>query len=80
MEYRIKGAGTDTFDTADVKGYVHVLRRDDFSLVSLSVPDGYTGPLSGKPRPRELCAYSTVEPIAIAEVGFEDFPYPIQPM
>lgn len=76
--YRVGGAGTSALESA--KGYVHVLRRQDFSEVALPIPDGYQGILRDLVRSPELRAFSPIKPLAIVEVKFADFPHPILPL
>ncbi|MGW4071784.1 hypothetical protein [Nocardia grenadensis] len=77
MIFRVKGLDTGEVNLDATVGYVHVLRRSDFSEVRLPLPEGYPGPLTT--RPPELRAFTSLQPLAVVEVRATDFPSPILP-
>ncbi|MEV0108499.1 hypothetical protein AB0H42_19475 [Nocardia sp. NPDC050799] len=77
MVYRVKGLDTGEVDLDATVGYVHILRRSDFSEVELPLPQGYPGPLTT--RPPELRAFAPLQPLAVVEVRATDFPFPLLP-
>ncbi|MEV6432632.1 hypothetical protein [Nocardia sp. NPDC051463] len=77
MIYRVKGLDTGDVDLDGTVGYVHVLKRSDFSEVTLPLPEGYPGPLTT--RTPELRAFFPLQPLAIVEIRADDFPFPLLP-
>ncbi|GLY83501.1 hypothetical protein [Actinoallomurus iriomotensis] len=77
MKYTVRDPVTpEGQDLDSLVGYVHVLEKRHFEILTRDIPDGWPEPLINT-RPPELRAHVPVRPLAVVKVTLDDFPHPI---